>query len=157
MHATGVASSALCWLGSLVGIWAKSKSTLRNIGRGAAVVGLVLLISTSHVLAQAFGPSQILGHASSYDGKHLTVSGTVRHVLPDTSQQGKDYVTFQLCDNERATFQVYDNECMNMFVWGHPKLREGQRQSFSGTFDTAKRVEPHTFENVLEVRQGSVR
>jgi hypothetical protein len=150
-----------------VGIWAKSKSSLRDIRRGAAVVGLVLLISSSHVLAQAFGPSQILAHASSYDGKHVTVSGTVRHVLPDTSQQGKDYVTFQLCDNERATFQTYDkeramfqvhdNECMNIFVWGHPKLREGQRQSFSGTFDTVKRVEPHTFENVLEVRQGSVR
>ncbi|HEY2485898.1 MAG TPA: hypothetical protein VGI36_12160 [Candidatus Binataceae bacterium] len=108
---------------------------------------LFLLTSNPGVFAQAFDPAQILQHPQSYDGKRLTASGTVRHVFAQTTRQGKDYTTFDLCDDV----------CMKVFVWGHPRLRVNQRQSVSGKFETMKRVEAQTFENVLETQEGSIR
>lgn len=109
---------------------------------------LLFLAPDPSAFAQAFQPSQILINPYSYDGKRMTVSGTVRYVLPQTTPQGKDYTTFNLC-NEDA--------CITAFVWGHLKLLEGQRQSVSGRFENAKHVGPSTFANVLEAQQGSIR
>ena len=114
------------------------------------LVGLTcLVLSTTNpgVFAQAFDPAQILRHPQSYDGKRLTASGTVRHVSAQTTRQGKDYTTFDLCDDR----------CMRVFVWGHLRLGENQRKSVSGKFETMKHIEAQTFENVLEAREGSIR
>ena len=111
------------------------------------LVFLLLLVTNSSVLAQAFVPAQILANPSSYDGKPLTVSGTVRNAVVQTSRQGKEYTTFELCNDA----------CMKVFTWGHVKLHEGQHESVSGTFKTIKHVELHTFQNVLEAHGGSIR
>lgn len=110
-------------------------------------MSLVLLMTNSVAFAQAFDPAQILRHPQSYDGKRLTASGTVRHVFAQTTRQGKDYTTFDLCDDV----------CLKVFVWGHPRLSENQHRSVSGKFETMKHVEPQTLENVLETQQGSIR
>jgi hypothetical protein len=121
-----------------------AKSSLMAL---ASLISLVLWTRNPSAFAQAFDPAQILRHPPSYDGKRLTVSGTVRHVLAHTTRQGKDYTTFDLCDDA----------CMKVFVWGHPRLRADQRQSVSGKFETMKHVEAYTLENVLETREGSIR
>ena len=125
-----------------MGIWVKS-----SLIALVSLMFLFLLTSNPGVFAQAFDPAQILKHPQSYDGKRLTASGTVRHVFAQTNRQGKDYTTFDLCDDV----------CMKVFVWGHLRLRENQRQSVSGKFETLKRVESQVFENVLETREGSIR
>jgi hypothetical protein len=125
-----------------MGIWVKSSSITL-----VSLTFLFLLTSNPGVFAQAFDPAQILKHPQSYDGKRLTASGTVRHVFAQSTRQGKDYTTFDLCDDV----------CMKVFVWGHPRLRENQRQSVSGKFETMKHVEVQTFENVLETQEGSIR
>jgi hypothetical protein len=108
---------------------------------------LVLLTTNPVAFAQAFDPAQILRHRQSYDGRRLTVSGTIRHVFAQTTRQGKDYTTFDLCDDA----------CLKVFVWGHPSLRENQRQTVSGKFEIMKHVEAQTLANVLETQQGSIR
>jgi hypothetical protein len=125
-----------------MGIWVKS-----SLITLVSLTFLFLLTSNPGVFAQAFDPAQILKHPQSYDGKRLTASGTVRHVFAQSTRQGKDYTTFDLCDDV----------CMKVFVWGHPRLRENQRQSVSGKFETMKHVEVQTFENVLETQEGSIR
>lgn len=125
-----------------MGIWVKS-----SLIALVSLMFLFLLTSNPGVFAQAFDPAQILKHPQSYDGKRLTASGTVRHVFAQSTRQGKDYTTFDLCDDV----------CMKVFVWGHPRLRENQRQSVSGKFETMKHVEVQTFENVLETQEGSIR
>jgi hypothetical protein len=127
-----------------MGIRANAKSSLSAL---VSVFSSVLLLGTPNAFAQAFDPAQILSHPPSYDGKRLTVSGTVRQVLARTTRQGKDYTTFDLCDGV----------CMKVLVWGHPRLHEDQRQSVSGTFETMKHVEPYTLQNVLETHEGSIR
>jgi hypothetical protein len=125
-----------------MGIWVKS-----SLITLVSLTFLFLLTSNPGVFAQAFDPAQILKHPQSYDGKRLTASGTVRHVFAQSTRQGKDYTTFDLCDDV----------CMKVFVWGHPRIRENQRQSVSGKFETMKHVEVQTFENVLETQEGSIR
>lgn len=132
-----------------MGIWVKS--SLIALG---SLVSLFLLTSNPGVFAQAFDPAQILKHPQSYDGKRLTASGTVRHVFSRSTRQGKDYTTFDLCDD---VCMLCDDVCMKVFVWGRPRLGENQRQSVSGKFETMKRIEAQTFENVLETREGSIR
>ena len=115
----------------------------------ALVCLMFLLLSTTHpaLFAQAFDPAQILRHPQSYDGRRLTASGTVRHVSAQTTRQGKDYTTFDLCDDV----------CLKVFVWGHPRLSENRRQSISGKFETMKHVGTLSVENVLETQEGSIR
>jgi len=112
-----------------------------------SLTSLVLFSTNRPAFAQAFDPAQILKYPQSYDGKRLTASGTVRHVLAQTTRQGKDYTTFDLCDDV----------CMKVFVWGHPRLRENQRQSVSGKFETMKHMGAQNLENVLETQVGSIR
>jgi len=112
-----------------------------------SIVALVLCSTNPDAFAQSFDPAQILRHPQSYDGKRLTVSGTMRHVFAQTTRQGKDYTTFDLCDGA----------CIKVFVWGHPRLRENQRQTVSGRFEIMKHVEAQTLANVLETQQGSIR
>ena len=112
-----------------------------------SLTSLVLFSTNRPAFAQAFDPAQILKHPQSYDGKRLTASGTVRHVSAQTTRQGKDYTTFDLCDDL----------CMKVFVWGHPRVGENHRQIVSGKFETMKHIEAQTLENVLEAREGSIR
>jgi hypothetical protein len=123
-------------------IWVKS-----SLIALVSLMFLFLLTTNPGVFAQAFDPAQVLRHPQSYDGKRLTASGTVRHVLAQTTRQGKDYTTFDLCDDV----------CMKVFVWGHPRLRANQRQSVSGKFETMKHVEGLNIENVLETQERSIR
>jgi cytochrome c-type biogenesis protein CcmE len=115
-----------------------------------ALVSLMFIFGLSTnpgVFAQAFDPAQILRHTQSYDGKPLTVSGTVRNTVVQTTRQGKEFMTFELCDAA----------CMKVFTWGHVKLREGQHESVSGTFKTVKHVDLYSFQDVLEAHGGSIR
>jgi|SRR5215467_6579832 len=112
------------------------------------LVSLIFLLTANPgVFAQAFDPAQILRHPQSYDGKRLTVSGRAQHVFAETTHQGKDYTTFDLCDDV----------CMKVLVWGHPRLSANQHQSVSGKFEIIKQVEGRTLENVLETQEGSIR
>jgi hypothetical protein len=110
------------------------------------VFGLVLFLWTSTAFAETMGPAQVLGNPTTYDGKHLTVSGTVQNVIMKTSRRGNDYETFELCDNS----------CMKVFTWGHHELRKSQQLSVSGTFDAVKHVGRYTFYNELDADEGSL-
>jgi hypothetical protein len=110
------------------------------------VLGLILLILTSTAFAEAVRPSQVVGNATTYDGKHLMVSGIVQNAIAKTSRRGNEYETFELCDKS----------CVKVFAWGHPELREGQHLSVSGTFDAVKHVGRYTFYNELDADKGSL-
>jgi hypothetical protein len=127
-----------------MGISANGRPSLSAL---VSLISLIFLTTAPGAFAQAFQPSQILSNPYSYDGKRLTVSGKVRFVLPQTNRLGRDYTTFNLCNDA----------CIKVFTWGHLKLPEGDRKSVSGRFVTRKRVEPYNFENVLEAQEGSIR
>jgi hypothetical protein len=109
--------------------------------RGSVLVFVLILLAwTSTAFAKAVRPSQIVGNPTTYNGKHLTVSGTVQNVTAKSSRRGNEYETFDLCDNS----------CLKVFAWGHPELREGQQSCVSGTFDAVKHIGRYTFYNELD-------
>src|SRR5947209_16711109 len=78
--------------------------------------------------ATAVAPAQIAGvlaNPTSFDGRHLSVSGTIAKLAEKTSRRGNDYTTFDLCDG---------TSCIHVYSYGHPKLTNGQTLTVTGTF-----------------------
>jgi len=92
--------------------------------------------------------ADLLNHASAYDGSHVVVAGSVASVRPKTSRAGNQYETFDLCDT--------NGNCVRVFTWGQPALREGDKITVKGTFSAAKHVGGYAFRNEIEADEGSL-
>lgn len=100
----------------------------------------ILFLAPIVVLA-ADSISSILQSPSSYDGKQVTVNGTIQGIREKVSRKGNAYDTFSICDKE----------CLHVFVFGHPSIAEGQRRTIIGTFTAIKHVGSYTFYNEIEM------
>jgi len=85
---------------------------------------------------------KILADKNSYDGKEVSVSGTVSGVKFKTSKGGKDYTTFTLIGEPGGRLKV--------FIWGKLKLHGGQKIRVTGKYYKVKKVEKYTFRNQIE-------
>lgn len=86
----------------------------------------------------------LLAHASSYDGKMVTVSGTVTEVRHHTSHKGNAYTTFGLCD---------ESHCVRVFEFGSPAIANGQTRTVTGTFAVSRKVGNATFRDEIDVHR----
>src|SRR4030067_2212586 len=83
---------------------------------------------------------KIVADKNSYDGKEVSVSGTVSANLKfKTSKGGKDYTTFSLIGDTGGR--------INVFVWGKSKLHVGQKVRVTGIYNKVMRVGQSTFSN----------
>lgn len=89
---------------------------------------------------------QILGSPSTYDGKHVDVSGTVEHLEQKTSHKGNPYVTFSLCSGQ----------CIHVFGFGSPGISDGGVITVHGTYEAIKHVSGYTFYNEIDADDGSL-
>ena len=86
---------------------------------------------------------KIVADKNSYDGKEVSVSGTVSANLKfKTSKGGKDYTTFSLIGDTGGR--------INVFVWGKSKLHGGQKVRVTGIYHKVMRVGQSTFRNEIE-------
>ncbi len=90
---------------------------------------------------------QLLNDPSTYDGKHVRVSGTVKHFTPETSPDGRSFVIFALCST---------SSCVRVFGWGSPKLRDDAIVAVHGTFAAVRQFAGYTFHNGIEADGGSL-
>jgi len=104
------------------------------------------LAASTAALAAELTVSQLLANPAAFAGQHVTVSGTAQYVRPRTSRKGNDYETFSLCEQG----------CVNVFTWGHPHVREGQRLTVNGTFEAVKHVGRYTFHDEIDADEGSL-
>jgi hypothetical protein len=88
---------------------------------------------------------KILANRDSYDGQEVSVSGTVSRLKLKTSKGGKDYTTFSLMSESGGSLTI--------FVWGQPKLKQGQKLKVTGTYRKVKRVGRYTFYNEIEATE----
>jgi hypothetical protein len=105
-----------------------------------------MMISTAAARAAEATASQLLANPATYDGQHVTVSGTAQYVRPKTSRRGNDYETFSLCEQA----------CVNVFTWGHPRINESSHLTVKGTFEAVKHVGRYTFHNEIDADEGSL-
>jgi hypothetical protein len=89
---------------------------------------------------------KILADKNSYDGKEVSVSGTVSADLKlKTLKDGKDYTTFSLLGDSGRRIKV--------FIWGRLKLQGGQKVKVTGIYRKIKKIGKYTFRNEIEATE----
>jgi hypothetical protein len=89
---------------------------------------------------------KILADKNSYDGKEVSVSGTVSANLKfKTIKGGKDYTTFSLLGDSGRR--------INVFIWGKLKFKGGQKVRVTGIYHKVMRVGQSTFRNEIEATE----
>jgi len=109
------------------------------------IVLILLLVLFSLPNAQAGNKAsiqEILTNPDQYDGQEVIVQGNASKVKVKVSKKGNEYTTFSLIDGS--------GKSINVFIWGNPKIRDGQKVTVSGIFQKIKKVGKYTFYNEIE-------
>ncbi|HEY2474535.1 MAG TPA: hypothetical protein VGI19_07000 [Candidatus Cybelea sp.] len=117
---------------------------MKRFAVAATVVALLVLPRVADSATIAI--MQVLNYPANYDGKHVSVSGTVRHLQHKTASDGAAWVTFGLCASA----------CINVFTGGSPQLREGRVILVRGTFAAEKHFNGYTFRDAIHADPGSL-
>lgn len=97
--------------------------------------------------APQVGIRAVVQDPDRYDGKVVSVVGTITAYRERVSRAGNPYTTFRLTDGEAS---------LSVFVWERQGLRDGQRIRVTGTFAKAKRVATYTFGNEIQAHRIDV-
>lgn len=115
---------------------------MKSLGGRLLPVALTFLLGATVVWAQQSLTIKILiQNADQYDGRVVTVAGTVGDYRERKSNAGNPYTTFRLTDGPAS---------VGVFVWNHRGLSDGQKVRVTGTFEKVKRVGAYTFGNEIE-------
>jgi hypothetical protein len=112
------------------------------------VVVLIVSVFGVAVADTTATPSQLLAHPNTFNGQHVSVTGTVSDVVAKTSHAGNPYETFNLCDANSV--------CVHVFTFGQPSLSEGEKKTVRGTFSAVKHVGSYTFYDEIEADENSL-
>ncbi len=93
------------------------------------ILSALCSIATAQDGAVRTSPSEVLGNAGVFNGKTITVSGTVINLQEGVSKVGKGYYTFDLSDGAEA---------VHVFSTGKARCKAG-RATVDGTFDGVRR------------------
>lgn len=108
---------------------------------------LIILFWALPALAQpTVAISALVQHPDQYDGKTVSVIGTITGYREHVSARGNPYTTFRLVDGG----------AVSVFIWKHQGLRDGIRVRVIGTFSKVRRVGRYTFFNEIEARRIEV-
>lgn len=91
-------------------------------------------------LAAALSPSTLLANASSYDGKSVTVSGTVSHFQTSNTMMGAV-----------AGFQLCDTKCVVVIDQKNQSRSNGSTATVTGTFHVTFKGPKKTFQNAVVI------
>ena len=116
--------------------------------RRFTMVALLFTFFVNPLATAAFAAAiaQILGSPATYDGQHVDVTGQVEHLAQKVSHKGNPYVTFSLCSSQ----------CIHVFGFGSPNIRDGQTITVHGTFAAVKHASGYTFYNEIDADDGSL-
>ena len=111
-------------------------AVLLVVGRRTTSIWLALLVlsalcgtATAQDEAVRTSPSELLGNAGFFNGKTITVSGTMVNLQESVSKAGKGYYSFDLSDGAEA---------VHVFSAGKARCKAG-RATVDGTFDGVRR------------------
>lgn len=105
----------------------------------------VVLCGNFSDAAQETTVEKTLANKDSFDGKEVSVSDTISKLKLKTSKGGNEYTTFSLTNGSGVS--------LNVFVWGHSKVKEGQKVKVIGTYRKVKKVGRYTFYNEIEATE----
>ena len=115
--------------------------------RKAVVIGqaatLALLASVASPEAAEVEICSLVAKPSSFDQQVITFQGTATAVKKTTSRRGNDYTLFKLQGPGGCG-------TVDVFIWGHPKLSDGDRVRVEGVFETVHHQDQLVFHNQIE-------
>ena len=110
-----------------------------------AIVLVLTIVLGGFSICPAIGTTvdKILADKNSYDGKEVSVSGTVSADIKfKTTKDGKNYTTFSILGDSGRRIKV--------FIWGKLKLQGGQKVRVTGIYRKIKKTGTYTFRNGIE-------
>ena len=107
----------------------------------ASIFLLLIVVGCSAKAATVFA---INANPAQFDGKNITVRGTVDEVRKTTSRAGNDYSTFQIRDAA--------GDGVKVFTWGHPTIMNGDPVQVTGVFQQVRHVGHYTFYNEIDAQ-----
>ena len=87
--------------------------------------------------------SSLVAEPANFDRQAITFQGTARDVKKKTSRRGNDYTLFKLQDAGGCG-------TVDVFIWGHPKLSDGDHVRVEGVFETVHHQDQSVFYNQVE-------
>lgn len=108
------------------------------IARALILGGVVALLTAASSAAQTLAPSTILANTAAYEGKAVTVTGTVGH-LQKNRTMFRTVTGFQLCDTK----------CVVVIDEKNAPYTNGQKATVSGTFQSTFKGPKRSFDNVV--------
>jgi hypothetical protein len=111
------------------------------------VSALVAFIVPPATCLSSLAIAQLVKNPSAYDGKHVSVSGSVKHLQREVSPDGRAFVIFSLC---------VTSACVNVFGLGSSVLRDNQVIAVQGTFNAVKVFGGYKFHDAIEADNGSL-
>jgi hypothetical protein len=112
------------------------------------VVVVVLFVAPLGWGASETTPAQILKGPDQFDGKAVTLLGTVTNLDARVSRRGNPYYTFDLAAGGWS---------IKVFSFGRPPCPVRSTVSVEGVFQKVKRVSGRTFYNEVEAHQVACR
>jgi hypothetical protein len=88
---------------------------------------------------------KIATNKDSYDGKQVSVTGTVSNLKLKAGNVGDKYTTFILVGKSGGR--------INVFIWGHLKLQPGQKVQVTGLYRKVRRLTHRNYYNEIEASE----
>jgi hypothetical protein len=110
------------------------------LGRVATVV---LLASVASADAADIAICSLVAKPSNFDRQAITFQGVATAVKKKSSRRGNDYTLFKLQGPGGCG-------TVDVFIWGHPKLSEGDHVRVEGVFEAVHHQDQLVFYNQVE-------
>ena len=118
------------------------KPSTSRVLLGAFLVLSMVLGGISVCLAAKATVEEIISKSDSYDGKKVSVTGTVSNIKVEAFEIGKNTTTFTLHGKSGGGVKV--------FVQGTPKLQPGQEVKVKGVYRKVRKTAYRYFYNQIE-------
>ena len=101
---------------------------ITHVWLALVVLPVLCTVAMAQGEAARTSPSELLGNAGLFDGKTITISGTMLNLREGVSAAGKGYYTFDLSDG---------TETVHVFSFGKARCKAG-RATVDGTFERVR-------------------
>jgi hypothetical protein len=112
---------------------------------GIFLVLTIVLGSFSICPAMETTAEKIISKKDSYNGKEVSVKGTVSNLKFKTANVKDDYTTFVLVGEAGGR--------INVFIWGSLKLQPGQKVQVTGRYRKVRRMGQRNHYNEIEASE----
>lgn len=102
----------------------------------------IILYGFSISPAEETSTEKVIKSIDFYDGKEVSVKGTVSNIKIRTTAGGKTFTTFKLVGESGTR--------VNVFTWGRLTLQVGQKVEVTGIYRKIMRVDQRIYNNQID-------